>query len=57
MDNTIIVKSAQIMVTYETNTNRGSNDFNNLQKLKRWLDKHALIADKLGYVKKTKSSK
>lgn len=47
-----IVKSAKITVTYETSVSNGSNDFNSLQELKTWLDKHLLIADKLGYKKK-----
>ena len=46
------VKSAKITVTYETNLGRGANDFVTLQELKTWLDKHPLIADKLGYTKK-----
>lgn len=29
----------------------GQNDFNNLQDLKKWLDKHPKLAEKLGYKK------
>lgn len=46
------VKSVMISITYETTRSKGSNDFYNLQDLKKWLDKHPLIADKLGYTKK-----
>ena len=46
------VNSTKITVTYDTTRNKGSNDFSNLQDLKKWLDKNPLIADKLGYTKK-----
>jgi hypothetical protein len=46
------VKSATISIAYETSRSKGSNDFYNLQDLKKWLDKNPLIADKLGYTKK-----
>jgi hypothetical protein len=46
------VKSATISIIYETNRSKGSNDFYNLQDLKKWLDNHPLIAEKLGYIKK-----
>lgn len=47
------IKLAKITVTYEQfSGGRGSNDFNNLQELKRWLDSHKEIAEKLGYIKK-----
>ncbi|MBK6833803.1 MAG: hypothetical protein IPG89_05820 [Bacteroidetes bacterium] len=29
----------------------GSNDFVNLQELKKWLDKHPRLAEELGYTK------
>lgn len=41
-----------ITVSYETTRSKGSNDFYNLQDLKKWLDNNPLIAEKLGYVKK-----
>jgi hypothetical protein len=47
-----IVKSAIITVSYETSRSKGSNDFTNLQDLKKWLDNNPLIAEKLGYTKK-----
>lgn len=47
-----IINSAKLTVTYDTSRNKGSNDFYNLQDLKKWLDNNPLIADKLGYVKK-----
>lgn len=50
-----VVKSAKLTVTYETNRSMGSNDFHNLQQLKEWLDKHPLIAEKLGYTKNKKN--
>lgn len=46
------VKMATITVSYETTRSKGSNDFYNLQDLKKWLDNNPLIAEKLGYVKK-----
>lgn len=46
------VKTAVITVSYETNRSKGSNDFYNLQDLKKWLDGNPLIAEKLGYTKK-----
>lgn len=46
------VKTAVITVSYVTNRSKGSNDFYNLQDLKKWLDSHPLIAEKLGYTKK-----
>ncbi len=46
------IKSATITVSYETTRSKGSNDFYNLQDLKKWLDNNPLIADQLGYVKK-----
>lgn len=46
------VKLATITVSYETTRSKGSNDFYNLQDLKKWLDNNPLIADKLGYTKK-----
>lgn len=46
------IKSAKITVTFETTLGRGSTDFNTLQELKRWLDKHSVIAEGLGYSKK-----
>jgi hypothetical protein len=47
-----IVNSAKLTVTYDTNRSKGSNDFSNLQELKKWLDNNPLIAEKLGYTKK-----
>lgn len=47
-----IIKSAVISVVYETTRSKGSNDFYNLQDLKKWLDNNPLIAEKLGYAKK-----
>ncbi len=47
-----VVNSAKLTITYETSRSKGSNDFSNLQDLKKWLDKNPLIADKLGYTKK-----
>jgi hypothetical protein len=47
-----IVKSIKINVTYDSNISRGANDFNNLQELKIWLDKHPVFAEALGYKKK-----
>jgi len=47
-----IIKSATITVSYETSRSKGSNDFYNLQDLKKWLDNNPLIAEKLGYIKK-----
>ena len=47
-----IVNSAKLTITYETSRSKGSNDFSNLQDLKKWLDKNPLIAEKLGYIKK-----
>ena len=46
------VRSATITIYYETNRSKGSNDFYNLQDLKKWLDSNPLIAEKLGYTKK-----
>ena len=46
------VNSAKITVSYDTSRSKGSNDFTNLQDLKKWLDNNPLIADKLGYTKK-----
>ena len=46
------VNSAKITVSYDTSRNKGSNDFSNLQDLKKWLDNNPLIAEKLGYTKK-----
>ncbi len=46
-----IVNSAKITLSYDTNRSKGSNDFSNLQDLKKWLDKNPLIAEKLGYTK------
>ena len=46
------IKGATITVSYETTRSKGSNDFYNLQDLKKWLDHNPLIAEKLGYVKK-----
>lgn len=46
------VKSVKITVVYDTSRNKGQNDFNTLQELKKWLDNHPLIAEKLGYKKK-----
>jgi hypothetical protein len=46
------VKSIRITVYYETNRSKGSNDFNTLQELKRWLDNHPDHAKALGYTKK-----
>lgn len=45
------VKSIKITVTYSTTRSSGLNDFNNLQELKMWLDKHPLLAEGLGYKK------
>lgn len=47
-----IVKYAAITISYDTTRNKGSNDFYNLQDLKKWLDNNPLIAEKLGYIKK-----
>ncbi len=47
-----IVNSARITVVYDTSRSKGSNDFSNLQDLKKWLDNNPLIADKLGYLRK-----
>ncbi len=47
-----IIKSATITVSYETTRSKGSNDFYNLQDLKKWLDNNPLVAEKLGYIKK-----
>lgn len=47
-----IVKSAMIFIEYETSRSKGRNDFTTLQELKKWLDDHPLIAEKLGYKKK-----
>lgn len=47
-----IVNSVKITITYETSRSKGSNDFSNLQDLKKWLDKNDLIAEKVGYTKK-----
>lgn len=47
-----ILKHATITITYETTRSKGSNDFYNLQDLKKWLDNNPLIAEQLGYVKK-----
>lgn len=47
-----IVNSAKLTITYETSRSKGSNDFANLQDLKKWLDKNPLIAEQLGYTKK-----
>jgi len=47
-----IVSSAKLTITYETSRSKGSNDFSNLQDLKKWLDKNPLIAEQLGYTKK-----
>lgn len=47
-----IVKSIKITVTYDSNLSKGANDFNNLQELKVWLDKHPVFAEALGYTKK-----
>lgn len=47
--------TVKITVTYESKSpsvGKGSNDFSCLQDLKKWLDRHPLIADKLGYKKK-----
>jgi hypothetical protein len=41
-----------ITVKYEITGSKGANDFNNLQELKRWLDKNPKIAEKLEYLKK-----
>ncbi|MDI1355731.1 MAG: hypothetical protein PSX36_12490 [bacterium] len=46
------VNSAKLTITYETTRSKGSNDFSNLQDLKKWLDKNPVIADQLGYTKK-----
>lgn len=47
-----IVNSAKLTLTYETSRSKGSNDFSNLQDLKKWLDKNPHIAEQLGYTKK-----
>ena len=47
-----VVNSAKLTITYDTNRSKGSNDFSNLQDLKKWLDNNPLIAEKLGYIKK-----
>lgn len=47
-----IVNSVKLTLTYDTTRSKGSNDFSNLQDLKKWLDKNPLIADRLGYTKK-----
>ena len=47
-----IINSAKLTLTYETSRSKGSNDFSNLQDLKKWLDKNPLIAEQLGYTKK-----
>lgn len=47
-----IIKSATITVSYETTRSKGSNDFYNLQDMKKWLDNNPLVAEKLGYIKK-----
>lgn len=47
-----IVNSVKVSVIYDTSRNKGQNDFNTLQELKKWLDDHPLIAEKLGYKKK-----
>lgn len=47
-----IINSVKISVIYDTSRNKGQNDFNTLQELKKWLDDHPLIAEKLGYKKK-----
>ena len=47
--------TAKITITYSSKNptiGKGSNDFNSLQDLKKWLDKHLMIAEKLGYTKK-----
>ncbi len=49
---TEVVNSAKLTITYDTSRNKGSNDFSNLQDLKKWLDKNPLVAEKLGYTKK-----
>lgn len=49
---TELINSAKLTVTYDTSRSKGSNDFYNLQDLKKWLDNNPLIAEKLGYVKK-----
>ena len=46
------VNSAKLTITYDTSRSKGSNDFSNLQDLKKWLDNNPLIAEKLGYTKK-----
>jgi hypothetical protein len=44
-----------LTVYYETPGIKGSNDFRNLQELKRWLEKHPDMAKELGYQKPTPS--
>lgn len=47
-----VVKAASLSVSYKsTHSGTGSNDFNSLQEMKRWLDEHLLIAKKLEYEK------
>lgn len=46
------INSVKITVVYDTNRSKGQNDFNTLQELKKWLDDHPMIAEKLGYKKK-----
>lgn len=43
------INSVKITVVYDTNRSKGQNDFNTLQELKKWLDDHPMIAEKLGY--------
>lgn len=50
-----LIAKITVTITYESKNpalGKGSNDFHNLQELKKWLDKHPVIAEKLGYTKK-----
>ena len=47
-----LVKEIRIYVEYKTATSNGRNDFDNLQEMKIWLDKHPDLAKVLGYVPK-----
>lgn len=42
----------KLTVEYSIPGQKGSNDFYNLQDLKKWLDKNPAIAAELGYIKK-----
>lgn len=43
------VMEIKLTVHYKTQGIIGSNDFNNLQELKRWLEKNPEMAKELGY--------